>query len=127
MIRIVLPYPPSVNHAYRRTSQGGVPRTYLSKDGKDFKTDVARAVMIARSNGDLPRDAIAGRCRYTLTLFPPNRRRRDISNAVKICEDAITTAGVWVDDEQVDELTIKRGPVHPGGCAVIEIEEIGRD
>ncbi len=35
-------------------------------------------------------------------------------------------AGVWIDDEQVDELTVVRGDKVTGGSMTIRIEEINK-
>lgn len=121
MIRLVLPWPPSVNHCYRSAVKRGHRVTYLTKEGKDYKRSVAQLVMMARSRDEAPLEPLPGRVRYTVTLFPPDRRRRDISNTIKVLEDALTTAGVWIDDEQVDELTIRRAQVAKGGRAIVEV------
>lgn len=38
--------------------------------------------------------------------------------------NAITHAGIWLDDEQIDKLTIIRGERTPGGMCLVEIIEI---
>jgi crossover junction endodeoxyribonuclease RusA len=58
-----------------------------------------------------------------LEAYPPDRRKRDIDNLVKPTLDALTKAGVWLDDEQVEELTIRRLNVSRGGLLVAEIYE----
>ena len=66
---------------------------------------------------------LAGRLRVTITLNPPDKRRRDIDNFAKAIFDALTHAQVWLDDSQVDDLRIIRGPVMRYGEAIVEIEE----
>lgn len=39
-----LPWPPSVNHYWRRVLIGGKPRTLLSKEGREFKQAAVGAV-----------------------------------------------------------------------------------
>ena len=57
-------------------------------------------------------------------LYPPDGRRRDLDNHLKILCDTLTHAGVWDDDEQVDDLRIIRMPVEKPGKAIVRIEEI---
>ena len=113
---IVLPWPPSVN-AYWRTVQG---RTMVSKKGRIYKQAATRAVLAAGANKHLP-----GRLRVKLTAYPPDRRRRDIDNLTKLALDSMQVAGVYLDDSQIDELTIIRAEVEKGGVIVAEIETIG--
>lgn len=37
-------------------------------------------------------------------------------------KNSMTHAGVWIDDAQIDKLTIIRGPI--GGMLKIEVEEL---
>jgi len=113
---IVLPWPPSVN-AYWRTVNG---RTMISKKGRVYKQAATRAVLAAGANKHLP-----GRLRVKLTAYPPDRRRRDIDNLTKLALDSMQVAGVYLDDSQIDELTIIRAEVEKGGVIVAEIETIG--
>ena len=66
-----------------------------------------------------------GRLSMTMTLFPPDKRRRDLDNAFKAPLDALAHAGVYEDDSQIDVLTIRRGAVmgDMASCHV-QIEEI---
>jgi len=59
----------------------------------------------------------------TVTLHPPDRRRRDLDNAMKALLDSLEHAGVYDDDSQIDDLRIVRGGIVPGGACVIEIRE----
>ena len=113
---IVLPWPPSVNACWR-TVNG---RTMISKKGRAYKQAATRAVLASGANKYLP-----GRLRVKLTAYPPDRRRRDIDNLTKLALDSMQVAGVYLDDSQIDELTIIRAEVEKGGVIVAEIETIG--
>ena len=115
---IVLPWPPSVNSCWR-TVNG---RTMVSKKGRIYKQAATRAVLAAGANKHLP-----GRLRVKLTAYPPDRRRRDIDNLTKLALDSMQVAGVYLDDSQVDELTIIRAGVEKGGVIVAEIEPINKE
>ena len=56
-----------------------------------------------------------------IRLYPPDNRKRDIDNHVKSTLDLVSRAGIWVDDSQVDKLTVIRDDVTPGGLIEISI------
>jgi crossover junction endodeoxyribonuclease RusA len=56
-----------------------------------------------------------------VTAHPPDRRRRDLDNAMKALLDALGHGGVYEDDGQIDRLEIERGTVVPGGKVVVRI------
>ena len=59
--------------------------------------------------------------------FMPDKRRRDIMNLEKILSDSLTSAGVWLDDSQIDDFRIVRGSVEKGGRVEVVITEILND
>ena len=91
----ILPWPVSVNSLYR--SRGS--RVYVSAKGKAFKS--ACGIIFA----DTPMVYETERVWLDMEVYPPDNRKRDISNLIKIVEDALP----WFrDDSQVDKLTIVR-------------------
>jgi crossover junction endodeoxyribonuclease RusA len=68
---------------------------------------------------------LTGRLAVEVTLFPPDRRRRDVDNALKAMLDSVGNGGAYLDDSQIDDLRVVRGEVVEGGSALIEIREIG--
>jgi crossover junction endodeoxyribonuclease RusA len=114
MIRLELPWPPSVNHYYRRVGSA----TLISKEGRRYRTRVAGEVLLARS----PR--VEGRLAVRIVASPPDQRRRDLDNLQKALLDALQHAGVYRDDSQIDRISVERGSVMPGGHVNVEIVEI---
>jgi len=114
MIRLELPWPPSVNHYYRRVGNA----TLISKEGRRYRKRVASDVLLARS----PR--VEGRLSVRIVASPPDQRRRDLDNLQKALLDALQHAGVYCDDSQIDRITVERGGVIPGGRVNVEILEI---
>jgi hypothetical protein len=61
-------------------------------------------------------------------LVCPGRNGSDVSNRIKVTEDALKAGGLYVDDEQVDEVWVRRGPiVKPHGCVRISVWEVVPD
>lgn len=86
---------------------------------------------------DGPIDLIAGRVDVSIRVCWPKRRRvLDADNALASCKaalDGLTDAGVWRDDRQMRRVTVEQerldragNATYPGGCIVVEIEEVTR-
>ena len=117
MIELCLPWPPSVNRIWR--SVGG--RVLLSADGRAYRLAVAAAVREQHGSGD----PLTGRLSMTLRAYPPDRRRRDVDNLAKAILDAIEHAGsVYINDSQIDHLSIRRMAVAKPGRVEVSIGEI---
>lgn len=114
MIKLELPYPPSINH-YFSYYQG---RPVLSKDARSYRHQVRR---IAIANGVKP---LMGPLAVRIDIFPPDKRRRDIDNCFKSVLDALQHAGVFWDDSQIIVLHAVKYPAAQDGCVVVEIHEM---
>jgi crossover junction endodeoxyribonuclease RusA len=112
-----VPFPPSVNQYWRAVPMGRACRVLISRRGRKYRADVG-AVLARTYNGFTPLDQ---RLRVQLVLYPPDKRKRDLDNYLKALLDALTHANVWVDDAQIDELTIRRGHVVAGGYVAVTI------
>ncbi|MDH5527160.1 MAG: RusA family crossover junction endodeoxyribonuclease [Nitrospirota bacterium] len=119
-INIGLPWPPSTNHYWRHGIVAGKPRIFLGKKGKDFRAEVLRQCQIMRIGGL----RLTGRLAVTLTLSPPTRAKCDLANYEKSTIDALQVAKVYVDDSQIDDLRLIRGPVVKGGRVDVKISVI---
>lgn len=111
-IAIELPFPPSVN-TYWRTFRG---RMIISAKGREY-----REYAIACIGRTTKRE---GRLRVSLVLYPPDKRRRDIDNYSKALLDAMTHAGAWEDDSQIDELLVRRGEIRKDGAVEVFVDEL---
>jgi len=118
-LRIVLPWPPTVNHSTVGNGRGG---RALTLEHRAFRNEVSLRTLAAGSPGF----SIDARLGVAITLVPPNNRRYDIDNRVKAVLDALQRALVIPDDSQVDDLRVTRGGVIiPGeGSAVVTIWEV---
>jgi crossover junction endodeoxyribonuclease RusA len=116
LISITLPWPPSVNRIWR--SVGG--RVLLSAAGRTYRQAVAVAVLEQHGAGD----PLTGRLSMTIRAYPPDRRRRDLDNLLKAILDSLEHAGsVYVNDSQIDHLSIHRCAVEVGCRLEIQIWE----
>lgn len=91
-IKLILPYPPSVNHLYA-TYQG---RRITSATGRRFKSDIA---VLARAQGAR---ILNGDLSVTFRVFRP-RKSGDLDNRLKASQDALK--GIcFADDKQIIEI-----------------------
>jgi crossover junction endodeoxyribonuclease RusA len=112
MLELELPFPPSTNRLWRRVGA----RTLLSREGRAYRQAVCS---ILRERGVRP---LGGRLAAAVELYPPDRRRRDLDNALKGLLDALAHGGAYYDDSQIDHLTIIRRAVVPGGKVTVRLE-----
>ena len=115
-----LPFPPTLNSYYK---QGKGWKQYISLRGKKFRADVeAEVEQQLVGVVDLPFDH---KLNVTVVLHMPDKRTRDLDNYMKALLDALTKAGVWEDDSQIDQLAIYRGARCYAGAVVIAIHDGG--
>lgn len=114
-LSLSLPYPPSVNHYYRNIVVAGRPRTLISRQGRAYREEV-RAVC-----SGVFRRPIEGRVAVAIILHPPDRRRRDLDNALKALLDSLQHGGAFLDDSQIVRLSIRKDEAVEGGRADITI------
>ncbi len=117
LICLTLPLAPTINHYYCQSGK----RKYISKDGQKFRAQVAEIVSAAGH------PTLEGRVALFASVYPKNRIRQDVDNRAKPLQDALTHAGVWLDDSQVDLLVLARQQVVKGGQMKVIIMELGND
>jgi crossover junction endodeoxyribonuclease RusA len=111
MTTIELPFPPSINHYWRRVGA----KTLISKEGRLFREHVGLLLKVGRVK------RVEGDLEVTVDLYPPDRRRRDIDNTQKALLDALAHGGAYEDDSQIVKLTIERREVFAGGKCIVGI------
>ncbi len=102
-IEMELPWCPSANHYLMVSGKS----RFLSPAAKKFRKDVEYLAFLfsMEQHIQLP---LTGRLRVDVKLYPPDKRKRDIDNCSKNLLDALQHGDVFVDDNQVDELYLKR-------------------
>jgi len=116
-LNLTIPWPPTVNTYYRAINRGRFATQILSKKARQYKKDVLRSVQVNLG-------PLTGRLALTIYLHPPTKHKIDIDNRVKAVQDSLTAAGIWLDDSQIDELTVYRCDIIKGGKAVVKVKEI---
>ena len=114
MIDLELPFPPSVNHYYRRVG----PRTLISREGRRYRERVAAVLAAA---GVRPLD---GRVELHIEVHPPDHRRRDLDNLQKSLWDALQHGGAYHDDAQVKKVVAEMFEPVPGGRVIVRIRSV---
>jgi crossover junction endodeoxyribonuclease RusA len=110
-----LPYPPSVNHYWRRGRGKGL---YISAEGRAYRQAVKAAV------GQCA--ALTGRLGVVVDIQCPDRRRRDIGNLDKALFDSLQYAGLYEDDGQIDFQAFNRLEPEAPGCVYVRLWELVR-
>jgi len=115
-LEIFLPFPPTVNNYYTKTQRG----VFISQKGKKYRAEIEDAVQ--QQCGPLQ---LAGQLFLEVILFVPDKRRRDVDNYIKALLDALTHAGLWMDDSQIDQLHLYRGAKVHNGLVWIRVNDAG--
>lgn len=113
-VNLTLPWPPSANTYWRRN--GG--RYFISKRGQDYRELVTKecyAFMGSFKEND--------RLRLQILAFPPDKRKRDLDNICKSLCDSLQYSQVFPDDNQIDEILIKR-QANISGKVIVDIEKL---
>lgn len=92
-------------------------RRFPNKKALEYKTKVADYVVEYK----VPK---LGDAKLSLTIWvhSPDKRKRDISNIVKIVEDSLQDAGVYDNDFNIDILLVQRGEIIKGGKLLVMID-----
>jgi crossover junction endodeoxyribonuclease RusA len=113
-----LPWPPTVNSYYKHTRDG---HRYLDAKVREFRSAVSDTVH--EQIAEMP--PLDEPLFMEVYLYPPDKRKRDLDNYMKGLLDALTEAGLWMDDSLINQLFIYRGEVVKQGSVRIEIAESG--
>lgn len=99
-VKLTLPYPPSANRYWRSIVIAGSVRVLVSSEAREYKRRCAAIAAIACQS---PMEGPLG---MSLAVFRP-MRRGDLSNRIKVIEDAMQGI-VFHDDNQVVRIEAQR-------------------
>lgn len=119
-LSLMLPWPPSTNRYWRHVDG----KALLSSEGRSYIKAVSKVAATARANGQLPQEPLQTRLAVLLHAFVPDTKARDLDNLLKASLDAMTVAGVYADDSQIDDLHVIRCERVRGGLLGVQIMEM---
>lgn len=109
--RLILPYPPTGNHAYKHTRLG---QHYMTQEARQYQATVYWEVRRQQPS----RPQFTGSIAVVYVIRPPDNRKRDIANTEKVMTDAIAKAGLIGDDSMIDAMLLWRETVTKGGAVL---------
>jgi crossover junction endodeoxyribonuclease RusA len=119
MLHFRLEWPPTVNTYWKPTLKGGHGGIgmRLSERGRKYK-EQAYLQLLEQKVGK----GLAGRVEVLIDAYPPDRRKRDLDNICKPLLDVMEEYGIFLDDEQIDILIVRRRG--KGGYVDVHVSEI---
>jgi len=99
VVSLTVPLPISLNRYYRKFRN----RLIISKEGTDYRHFVEKLV-----SEQPARFEKSERLGMVAHLFPASRRLFDLDNAGKCLLDSLEHGGLFVNDNQIDQLTFVR-------------------
>lgn len=117
-MRIMLPWPPSVNHYYRHVKVGKGVRVLVSREGRAYRELVGRALLAIPGRWNLP---MTGPLRMVIDAYPPDWRRRDLDNICKSLWDSLDHANMFQDDSQIKRFEATMHEPSDGGVVLVEV------
>lgn len=118
-VNFVLPWPPSVNQLWTTTRRGN---WYTTKVAKDFKETVYYYVFSKKAKHFFETD---DRLEMQLSAYPPDNRRRDLDNLMKVVCDALQGAEVFPDDSQIKRIRLEMlEKDEQGGRVIVSMKKI---
>lgn len=118
-IILTLPYPPTVNTYWRRAGH----RTIISDRGRAYTRAVSDCLWLAGVKEGFGSADLAA----MITVYPPDKRRRDIDNVLKAVFDSLQKAGLFDDDSQIVKLFVEKGEQVPAGVLKIKLFDMPSD
>lgn len=127
-----LPWPPSVNHYKRggsvvRTKSGQLYQQRVNtNETKQFYFDVYIIAKNAINSGEnLWKKSLLDNEYFAIKIYasPPDKKKRDIDNILKVLLDSLVRASVIEDDSFIRKLYVEKIAPEKGGKVRVELEK----
>lgn len=123
-----LPYPPSNNHYKRKNKNFGKISKRTGKKIKLFvlepETDRYHREVWFRFRIQGGKKLLSKTIRMEVLVYPPDRRKRDLDNVLKVLMDSLQKAEAYEDDFYIQELMLVRKEIIIGGELIVKLMEI---
>lgn len=106
-----LPYPPTINHAYMTIKNG---KRILKPEFIQFKFVVSMLIANSKQLRGFPLPPL----QLFIEVYPPDKRKRDLDNIIKVLQDAIFD-GLHLDDSSVKTLAVTRREIIKNGKVIV--------
>ena len=113
-IKIILPFPPSVNNYWKKWNN----RIVISNEGRKYRQVVVYEALIQKVKRLFDK-----KLKMEIEVLRPDNRRRDLDNLLKATQDSMCYAGIYDDDSQIQDLRIYWSK-DMGGKLIITLTEI---
>jgi len=117
MIRLTLPFPPSMNSLWRSVNG----RNVSSKKYRDWQA-LAVVELVGQTGIGRGSPHVKGPYNMTATFDRPDRRRRDLGNLEKAGTDLLVTRGIIADDCNAEQITLRWSGKEPVANPKVYIE-----
>lgn len=128
---LTLPWPPSVNHYKRlgrivKTKGGKLYQQRVNSD--ETKTFYFQVYMLSKKQmpQEWPKSVDSATISYEIrvSLHPPDEKRRDIDNVLKVLLDSLMHAKVINDDSQITRLYVEKLGTMSYGQTIVTVKEL---
>jgi len=120
MVDLELPMPPSANTYWRFVSG----RVLKSKKARQYIRTIGELWIVHKAQTKSKAFSGDERLKAEIQVFPPDRRKRDLDNLLKVLLDSLEAAGLFKNDEQIDEIRIRRMQICTGGKMIVSLREL---
>ncbi|MEN0021050.1 MAG: RusA family crossover junction endodeoxyribonuclease [Planctomycetota bacterium] len=112
LVRLWLPWPPSVNRLYRAIGS----RSILSQDARNYYAAARQVVFEQQAARGIGCQVVAA-----FTFWPPTKREYDVDNRFKALFDALEKSGVVANDKLIRGGTFDAQDFTPNRKGVVDI------
>lgn len=109
-----MPWPPSANRYWRRVGN----KTIISQDARLYIKNIKKLTLTWKNK------KLNNRIGVEIQAYPPDKRKRDLDNTLKVILDSLEKAGFYDDDSQIDKIYIERKELVKPGFMQVHIYEL---